>query len=197
VHLIAHSWGGSIAMLYANKFSPKIASLVLFSAITSRNDTTRANNISDAYEMLTPQQRIDAMKNLTPVGEECLLEDEIFSKWGELWLHSDPLAKKYYADAVRFPAGPSQDFENLLHGHPYFDAERINVPVLLIRGEWDNYPDNRDAEKLFLSLKNAIFKKYVVLQKGTHVIHLEKNRNQLYEEVVHFFTMLKSGSFIK
>jgi esterase/lipase len=60
----------------------------------------------------------------------------------------------------------------------------IKAPTLIIRGEWDEYPNNKDAETLFKLLGNAADKKYVVIAAGTHVLHLEKNRFQLYDEVL-------------
>jgi pimeloyl-ACP methyl ester carboxylesterase/heme-degrading monooxygenase HmoA len=186
VYLIGHSWGGSVAALYAEKFPDKIASLILFAAITPRKSTSAIEQVESSYEMLTPDQRITAMKNLTPEGKACQLEPELFSIWGPVWLQSDMLAAKFSSGSVRFPAGPSQDIENMLHNKPYYHPGSIQVPVLVIRGEWDAYPDNADDEALFTSLENAPYKKYVVIEKGTHVMHLEKSRNQLYVETLAF-----------
>ncbi|MBC9915031.1 alpha/beta fold hydrolase [Chitinophaga varians] len=186
VYLIGHSWGGSVAALYASRYPDKIAKLVLFAAITARQDTSLPEKITQPYEALTPAQRIADMRSLTPATAPCRLAPEIFDTWGDIWLQSDPLAAKYQSDSVRFPAGPSADREALLHNIAYYHPEEIRVPTLIIRGEWDTYPDNQDAEKLFVSLKNAPQKKYVVIEKGTHVMHLEESRLQLYTEVTHF-----------
>jgi pimeloyl-ACP methyl ester carboxylesterase len=183
VYLIGHSWGGSVAALYTAKFPDKVARLVLFAAITQRADTSAIEQIEGSYETMTPEVRISAMKNLTP---DCQLEADVFKSWGNAWLQSDPLAK----NSIRFPSGPSQDVQDLLHNKPYYNPADIKVPVLLIRGEWDQYPDNADDEKLFMSLENAPYKKYVVVEKGTHVMHLEKSRHQLYEETLHFLKLL-------
>lgn len=129
------------------------------------------------------------MKNLTPAGQQCQLDEEVFRSWGSIWLQSDILA----ADSVRFPAGPSQDIDNLLHGKSYYNAGNIKVPVLIIRGEWDKWPDNSDAENLFVSIKNAPYRKYVVIEKGTHVMHLEKSRHRLYEETLRFLGVRKAS----
>jgi heme-degrading monooxygenase HmoA len=43
---------------------------------------------------------------------------------------------------------------------------------------------------MFRALTNVSHKKYVVIERSTHVMHLEKNRVQLYEEVTSF---LRSG----
>ncbi|WP_143067621.1 alpha/beta fold hydrolase [Niastella yeongjuensis] len=186
VYLIAHSWGSSVAALYATKFPQKIAKLVLFAPVTVKQEATVAPKIEYAYEAMTPSQRIAAMKSLTPAGQTCQLTKEVFETWGNEWLQSDPLAGRFTTDSVRFPAGPTQDIEDLLHGKSYYNPAEIKVPTLIIRGEWDNYPDNDDAETLFRSLTNATEKKYVVIASGTHVMHLEKNRFQLYDEVLHF-----------
>lgn len=186
VLLVGHSWGGSVAALYATKFPGKVARLVLFAAITKREDASVVDNIKIAFETLTPEQRIMAMKNLTPPKKACQLEPEIFKSWGPAWLQSDILAAKFNSNSVRFPSGPSQDVADMLHNKPYYNPADIQAPVLLIRGEWDAYPDNTDEETLFKSLENAAYKKYVVIERGTHVVHLEKSRYHLYAEIINF-----------
>jgi dipeptidyl aminopeptidase/acylaminoacyl peptidase len=139
-----------------------------------------------SYEAMTPFQRINAMKNLTPEGKECQLKKEVFETWGSEWLRSDPLSVKFNSDSVRFPSGSAQDIEDLRSGKSYYSPAAIKTPTLIIRGEWDNYPNNNDAETFFKSLENVNEKKYVVIARGTHVMHLENNRFQLYSEVLHF-----------
>ena len=186
VYLVAHSWGATVAALYTGNFKEKVAKLVLFAAITPRRDSSAPDVIRGAFETMTPEQRIAAMKQLTPKEETCRLEPELYSSWGSDWLRSDRLALKYHSNSVRFPSGPSQDETDLLHNKPYYDPADIKVPVLLIRGEWDQYPNRQDFDTLFARLKNAAYKKSVVIEKGTHVMHLEKNRFQLYDETLHF-----------
>ena len=186
VYLIGHSWGGSVAALYTGKHPDKVAKLVLFATITRRREDSARKEIMGAYETLTPEQRVSDMKALTPPDRTCRLEPEIFSIWGNLWLRSDPLAIKSHSTSVRFPSGPARDLEDLLHNKPYYDPALIKVPVMLIRGEWDSYPDNRDYDSLFGALENSPYKKAVVIEKATHVMHLEKSRYQLYEETVSF-----------
>jgi len=191
VYLIAHSWGGAVASLYATKFPDKVAKLILFSSITGRQDTTAFEKSAITYEMETPAQRVDEMKELTPKGETCQLESDVFKTWGKTWLQSDPLAEKLNAKSVRFPAGYGADMDDMLHNKGFYDPADIKVPTLLIRGEWDDYPSNSDEGKLFASLKNVPYKKYVVIEKATHVMHLEKSRFQLYDETLRF---LKFGT---
>ena len=191
VYLIAHSWGGVVASLYTAKFPDKVAKLVLFAAITAREDSSGNEVINTAYEEMTPLQRVIAMKDLTPVSSTCQLEPEIFDTWGNDWLQSDTLAKKFNFSSVRFPSGCAADINDQQQGKLIYDPAEIKVPVLLIRGEWDTWPGNADEERLFALLENTPYKKYVVIEKGTHVVHLEKSRFQLYDEVLSF---LRSGA---
>lgn len=186
VYLIGHSWGGSVAALYATKFSNKISKLVLFAGVTARNETTTLENVQTAYEEMTPTQRVNSMKNLTPKDNESVMEKEVFETWGNIWLQSDEIAIKTNSDKVRFPSGPSQDIEVMKHNRSYFDPKEIKAPTLLIRGEWDKYPNAEDADLLFRNLTNAVSKKYVMIERGTHVMHLEKSREKLYDEVLFF-----------
>lgn len=194
VYLIAHSWGGAVAARYATTFPDKVAKLVLFAPITARQDSTPYTNSSNGYEVMTPEERVNAMKRLTPKDKACQLEPEVFETWAHSWLLSDPLAKKLNTASVRFPAGYAADVDDMLHNKSFYTPADITMPTLVIRGEWDEYPNNADAEKLFQSLENARSKKYVVIEKGTHVMHLEKSRYQLYAETLYF---LKSGTSMK
>jgi len=190
VYLIAHSWGGSVASLYATTYPEKIAKLVLFSSITGRQDTT-AYSDSASYETMTPEERVKEMVELTPKGQTCQLEPDVLQNWGKLWSQSDPLTKKQDSKGVSFPSGYAADVDDMLHNKTFYSPADIKVPTLLVRGEWDDYPSSTDYEKLFASLKNAPYKKYVVIEKATHVMHLEKSRYQLYDETLHF---LKYGT---
>jgi len=187
VFLIGHSWGGTVAALFASLYPNRVEKLVLFATLTERKSETKRQNINGSYETMTPKQRIDAMIELTPKGISSELEMDIFESWGDLWKESDPLSKKWGTDYIKFPSGPSQDVQDLLNNKAYYDPKKIKSPTLIIRGEWDCYPNNQDAYHLFTALENAASKKYVVLEKGTHVMHLEKNRYKLYDEVLYFF----------
>ncbi len=186
ISLIGHSWGGSVAALYASEHSDQLAQLVLFAAITPRYNTGAESQLKISYKMLTPDQRMASLRDLTPSGYNCQLENEIFETWGDQWLKSDPFVSQQQNKFVKYPAGPNQDVEDLLHDKAYYDPTKINTPTLVIRGEWDQYPNNEDCGQLFSSLKNSPYKKYVVIEKGTHVMHLEKSRHELYYEVDHF-----------
>ena len=187
VDLIAHSWGGSVAMLYASKYPEKIKKLVLYAPMIAGHDRNTLKPLGIIYNEMTPDERVRQMRELTPTRFAPSLLPEIGNIWKQKWLQSDPIATtNSRRGVVRFPSGPDQDIDDLTQGKAYYDPALIKVPVLIIRGEWDTYSSNDAAGELFSKLVNAPSKKYVVIEKGTHVIHLEKNRDKLYQEVLNF-----------
>ena len=182
VLLVGHSWGGSVAARYAQDHSSKVAKLVLFAAITPRAVRPPADApvpVANAYEELTPAQRIAAMDGLRPPQEPVLLHADIFTRWGAQWLASDARLD----GAVRFPAGPSADLADLQQGRGYYDPARLEMPVLLVRGEWDAWPSDADYRALQAKIKDA---RHAIVPRGTHVMHLESARFKLYQEVQDF-----------
>ena len=192
VTLIAHSWGGSVAALYAQRYPHKLASLVLFAAITPRlgASTQTPGNVRIAYTEMTPEQRVESMNALRPASKPPLLAPDIFSTWGRQWLASDPLASRLGNRKVRFPAGPEQDIADLQAGRSYYVPQAIAVPTLLIRGEWDAWPSAADNTWLYDALVAAPMKKSVTVPESTHVAHLERKRFVLYDEVQRFLKAL-------
>ena len=183
VLLVGHSWGGSVAARYAQDHADKVAKLVLFAAITPRPASAGAGALPEApvaaFEQLTPAQRIAGMDSLRPQQEPPQLHADVFQRWGAHWLASDGRS----AGAVRFPSGPSADVADLLRGRTYYDPGRLEMPVLLVRGEWDAWPNDADYRQLQAAIKGA---RYAIVPRGTHVMHLEAARTQLYETVREF-----------
>jgi pimeloyl-ACP methyl ester carboxylesterase len=126
------------------------------------------------------------MNSLAPAASRPQLHPDVLRNWGAAWLKSDSAGVHGGVAMVRFPSGPSQDVDELRHGLAYYEPSRIRSPTLLIRGEWDSWPSDRDFRGLLGRLRNAPYKKYVVIPRGTHVMHLEAARVQLYDEVLRF-----------
>jgi TPR repeat protein len=68
-------------------------------------------------------------------------------------------------------------------GVPFYDPAQIVAPVLLIHGEWDRDTPSAMSQALLSKLKNAPWRRYVVIGEATHMLMMEKNRQQLFEEV--------------
>jgi pimeloyl-ACP methyl ester carboxylesterase/heme-degrading monooxygenase HmoA len=184
IYLIGHSWGATVCAYYATQHPEKIERLVLFAPFTQR-DGTDTSIVNHLYEELTPDERVQQFIDATD-GKEIRLEAEIFDQWKREWLQSDTSVTRRESSSVRFPAGWEVDFMNCMNHRCYYNPADITVPVLLIRGEWDGLPSSEDAVGLYNELANAPCKRYIVISRGTHVMHLEKSRFQLYSEVRNF-----------
>jgi len=181
VVLIAHSWGGSVGALYAERHPAKVGKLVLFAAITERAESGPRAHVPP-YEELTPAQRIAGMDRLRPASEPSQLHADVHARWGDEWLASAGAAQ---AGVVRFPSGPSADADGLRHGQPYYDPARIKAPTLLVRGEWDAWPSDADYRQLKARM-TAAATEYAIIPRGTHVAHLEAAHTQLKQAVESF-----------
>ena len=111
------------------------------------------------------------------------------ASWFEAWsiavLATDPLGSKQNPPVLRSPAGVFQDVRNYWEaGKPYYDPSKINAPTLVVVAEWDYCVP--DAQALFQKLPNRFEKRLVQIGERTHVVMLEKNRMQLFEEVQFF-----------
>ena len=85
------------------------------------------------------------------------------------------------------PYGPIADIESIWEGGSFpYAPERIFAPTLIVRGEWDSVTTDADARWLSARLRSAPVRRDVVIGRGTHVMHLEESRYQLYREVETF-----------
>ncbi|MGB0835224.1 MAG: alpha/beta hydrolase [Vibrio gallaecicus] len=191
IDLIGHSWGSAVAAHYTQHNKRKVKNLVLYASIYHHNEVLDKSLIPvSAYKDLSATARVESLNRLAP--SVSLLASNMFHQWPQQWIASDPLADN--SSSVRYPAGPSVDVQNLLRGRPLFNAHQIKSNVLVIRGEYDKFPSNEHASRLFEDLTAAKNKQYVVIGEGTHVIHLEKNRRRLYQHVISFLISTKQES---
>ena len=80
------------------------------------------------------------------------------------------------------PAGRTAD-EDL--AKPHFDAAKITVPTLVIRGEADSSAKRDDNQQLMNALGSTV-KEYVEIPNGGHFLHFEHVNLQFYEAVQKF-----------
>lgn len=183
VHLIGHSWGATVSGHYATLYPEKIEKLILFAPFIQRNGATDWDKTEALYSDLTPKKRVEQMINGIPKGQDMTLATDVLAKWENEWMESDVTSTTRNPSSVRYPFAWEVDLYNCWNGNCFFDASKVKSATLLIRGEWDPTFSFEDAEKLFGQLENAPSKRYVVIDKSTHVLHLEKNRVALYNEV--------------
>ena len=73
-------------------------------------------------------------------------------------------------------------------GKPMYDPADIHVPTFLAHAEWDADLPSYMLYAYFAKLSNAPYKRYVEIGEGTHTVIMEKNRMQLFHEVLGFLS---------
>jgi alpha-beta hydrolase superfamily lysophospholipase len=192
VALLGHSWGATVAAAYAAACPADIATLVLFAPIVMRGgpqqpvgayvpSTVDASALQSHYPLTLWAQYRRFVEDV-PRGQPQVFCEAHFQAWGMAFLETDPEALSRVPPSVNTPAGPQRDVRALWSGQPLYDPSRIAAPTLLVRGEWDTVCDANDAASL-LSALGAPVRETAVIERATHLMHLEAQRGQLYNVV--------------
>jgi len=184
LHLLGWSQGATLeAPLYAIQQPEKVARLVLF-APSYENSMTPEEREKEAADGEAEKvfQSVPAPERWAGLGtDEELVAPGCFEANRVALLGSDPRSGEL-GGAVRIPAGRSVD-EAL--AAPHFDAAKITMPTLVIRGAADTYATGEDSQKLTAAL-GAPVRKYVEIPNGGHFLHFENVNVQFYEAVQNF-----------
>jgi pimeloyl-ACP methyl ester carboxylesterase len=184
--LMGWSWGTTTTALYTTRNPERVGRLVLVAPVwTPQPGTAAPPAPTTAYRSVT----IDAAQKRWLTGvpadkQASLIPAGWFQAWSKAILESDPVGAAQNPPVVRAPNGALQDiFGQWLAGKPMYDASKISVPTMLIKGEWDVDTPAVMAQRLFANLTNTPYKIYTEIGEGTHTLMLEKNRLQLFRAV--------------
>ncbi len=191
VNVMGHSWGTVITARYATLHSDKISRLVLFAPVWLRQggaSLTDTGGALGAYRTVT----IEAARKRKDTGLRPGIKpqpDAWFDTWAQATFASDPVGSKANPPYVCAPNGVVQEGRNFWNaGKPVYDPAHIQVPTMLILGEWDADTPPYMAQTLYPLLVNAHPKKLVLLSRGTHGIMNEVERFSLFDEVYRFLS---------
>jgi pimeloyl-ACP methyl ester carboxylesterase len=183
VHLVAHSWGTMAAGLHAIRRPLTVDRLVLFAPITARGELAARPVRPPAWQLVSAQDQWNRFSGYVPEGEPLLFPRESFEPWAAAYLGSDRGAGTREPRAVKVPGGPVADIVDAQAGVLPYEPARVECPTLIVRGDWDPWPTDRDAQWLFDELRRAPVKRDVKLSRGTHIMHLETGRAALFHEI--------------
>jgi pimeloyl-ACP methyl ester carboxylesterase len=186
VNLVAHSWGTTAAALYATQHAGNVGRLVLFAPITARAGERAEPSRPPAWHLVTADAQWTRFVATVPPGAAPVLPRQWFDPWAAAYLASDPEAARRNPPAVRVPYGPVADAQDAAQGVLPYDPALVTSPTLIVRGEWDHWPTDADAQWLFGALTQAADKRDVKIARGTHVMHLETSRMALFRETETF-----------
>lgn len=187
VNLLAHSWGGTVALHYASSHADDLASLALFAPILVRDAAAMPPAPTSSHFLVSAWAQYRRFIEDVPSGEAQPLSEKHFQLWSEAFLATDLDAGQRTPPAVLSPTGPHRDIRALRSGQVLYDAAAINVPTLLVRGEWDRACSAADADCLLSSIAGAA-KTSITIPKATHLMHLESSRGLLYNAVNDFLS---------
>jgi pimeloyl-ACP methyl ester carboxylesterase len=183
--IIAHSWGTIVSGRFAGRCPELVDRLVFFGPITRRpkgKDQARL----PGWRLISLADQWDRFTETVPRDVAPVLSRRHFDEWGERYLDIDPDSRTRSPAAVKVPSGAFQDIFDAWAGELAYEPRLVRAPVAIIRGEWDAYCTDEDANWLFDALAGSPNKRDVKISRGTHLMHLETMRYALYRESIAF-----------
>jgi pimeloyl-ACP methyl ester carboxylesterase len=192
VSLIAHSWGSIAAGLYAATHPARIDRLCFFGPIAER----RTQDLPDpgsvgAWRLVTFEDQLKRFVEDVPRSHRPVLIEAHLDTWGPTYLASDHTSPSRAPRSVKIPAGPQADIFAAWQGALGYKPWEIKAPLLIVRGEWDSVSNDMDADWLLTHFASPT-RKSVKIAKGTHLMHLEKSRDDLFAVVRALFAVVRA-----
>lgn len=198
VDLIGFSWGTITSALYAASAPERIARLALYAPLYAEVNPLWLDRIADpeapsrlnprigAYRLVTRKELISRWDADLPTHDPNLYrESGIAELLFEVFAALDPRSRRLEPPAFRCPAGPFADLMSVFNGRPLYDAHKLTMPILLVRGSDDTTSTDTDARRLLAAVASPQ-KSYCVITPGSHFLIMEKNRSELYQRLSDF-----------
>jgi alpha-beta hydrolase superfamily lysophospholipase len=198
VVLVGYSWGTILAGRFASDYPGAVSRMVLFAPIYG---TPNARWIG----------QLGALGGAVPLGSgvggyRWTTADELRARWDSeipveeksSWraadvveavlqaaLGSDPLSLTRTPPAFRSPTGCGVDLCRAFSGDAAFDAGKIEVPILLVRGDSDTTSTESDSLRL-LECLGSREKRSIAIASGTHFACFEYSAPLVFDAVLGF-----------
>lgn len=193
--LVAHSWGTIPAGMLLAAGRHEIARAVFYGPVVARTQATgAAPRPLPAFVDIDAAQQWAAFIAGVPAGMQPPIGEAEFSRWARAYLDS---SRAEGASSVRIPGGPLRDLQRASGGFLPYDPAAIRVPSLVVRGTWDAVTTEEDSIRFLHALPASIPKRLVWIHGGTHRLHLEKPRGELFSEVRAFLDSCRSSGALK
>ena len=185
VHLLGWSMGASRETpIFTIQNQDKVAKLVLYSP-TYKNLGFSEGDRKNA-DLLDTNAKIIHVRPSMEIWYRFGTKDEMiipgaFDACRNAYLASDPKSGEL-GGIVRLPAGRNVD---LLRAKVQFEASKITVPTLVIRGTMDTWSTQADSQLLTKELGSEV-KQYVEIPNSSHLIQFQKANNQFFKAVKDF-----------
>ena len=197
--LIGFSWGTITAARYAGMHPKKIARLALYAPLYGEDNIAWLERIANpynrrrlaptygAYRLITLSDLVRRWDDELPTRDfSRFREDGIPELVFEALASLDPAATSHNPPAFRCPNGALADMVTTFNGQPLYEAAKLTMPTLLLRGAEDTTSTEFDARRLFADIASPL-KEYRVVSPGSHFLCIEKNCAKLNEQLLEFF----------
>lgn len=190
LNLIGWSWGTTTTALYSTRQPEKVAKLVMFAPVfTPAQLPEPPPPVPQAcYRSVTLEQARQRWFAGVPAEKQAALVPQAWlDTWARAIFESDPEGSKQSPPVLRAPNGVLVDIlGEWLRGRRLYDPSQLRAPTLIIKGDWDVDTPAAMAQGLFASLSGVPYRSYIEIGEGTHMLALEKHRNQLFRAVQSF-----------
>lgn len=190
INLMGWSWGTSIMGLYTARHHDKVNRLVLYAPqwLSNTPSLIGGDEPLDAYRTVSKTTARDRWLKGVPENRKTdLIPPGWFEQWADATWATDPVGAAQNPPVLRAPNGIIEDSRAYWRaGKPLYDPATITVPTLVIHAEWDQDLPSYQAQGYFARLTNAPYKRFVEIGGGTHTVLMERNRMQLFREVMMF-----------
>ena len=182
--LMGWSWGTTMMAAYTVKNPDKVSKLVLYAPQWLRSSPPLISG-EGAYRTVSMDSARDRwLKGVPEDKKKDLIPDGWFEQWAQATFATDPVGSKHNPPVLRAPNGTLHDTKAYWSsGKPYYDPSQIKVPTLIVHAEWDQDLPTPMQREVFARLTSAPYRRLVEIGEGTHTVIMEKNRDQLFQEV--------------
>jgi pimeloyl-ACP methyl ester carboxylesterase len=194
--LVGYGYGGIVAGATAEKMPDKVSRLVLYGT----SFAFKIGKVGTQLGKLPLESKPGVLNAKLPIEQSVDWENATLAQWQKM-MAGKPLAESeafaaaaeaFYATdyldpandrrTVRRPTGPLLDMYRAWSNKPLFNAGKIKVPTLIVRGELDAYADP-DLSK---QLTGSKIVREVVVKNATHWMLYEKAHDQVFAETDRF-----------
>jgi alpha-beta hydrolase superfamily lysophospholipase len=201
VDLLGGSWGSVVCGLFASGPNARqVRRLVLYAPLYSAKgqgadwcalaadpeDPERLNPRLGAVRPVHPNDFRRRWASEIPVADKASWRD---SSVVEALIHQslEEAAHPQCPGAFAVPNGSVADLFEVFHGRPLYSAAQINMPTLLLRGEFDPTSTHEDAMSLFTALGSER-KRYCVIGRGAHFMIAERCLPEVHGVIAAFLS---------
>lgn len=191
VNIIAMSWGGTVAGSWTTLNNHKVRRLGLIAPqwLSDKPVPLDAGGELGAWRIVdAAAARTRWLSGAPQHKRQELIPAGGFEAWMEKTISSEPDETLRINKQFRASNGPVQDIRDYwTAGKPYYDPADIEVPVMLIHGEWDIDVPIELAQAWFLKATGSPEKRWLEVGEATHMMVLEKNRQLIFTALTDYF----------